>query len=862
MFPPQGIAALLKEALVVYKGTTTSAGAADGSTLVCSALTAKADWNGNQIIITSGDYDGQARDINGTTALGTVTPAEAFGGQIVAGVTFVITGIRTVPAEVEELTTDVMGVLAVKDMPGSVFYVKSDGDDTNDGTTWAKAVKTIDYAVGLCTAKKGDTIFVAPGDYDEKANGAAGVTVDKSTVSIIGVSSWVGVTNTSTANNGYVFNITASMVRLIDLNVRKGETTSTGAALINLAASAYGPRLYGITMNVEKTGFTGIKLANGSYGAKIRPGILRKGLIYSANSVGTGIDCDQSQMVVGDIQIRDLEVGVELGANSDHNLLGPNLIVSDCAKGVHLTAGANENVIACIQADCTESVDDDSGNATNETHSSLTHIHDDIAHIPKRSGVTYYVDGTNGLDTNSGHSPSEALATIGAAIAALSVGDDIMVMAKPAKYIETGLDLNVQGTTLEFEQGAILKAASGDVLTVSVGDCTLKNVFIDNDVVASRCFVVSAVSAHLIGCIAMEGSVGFAIDANKCVLQNCYALVHSVTGFDVKSKYGIYMNCVANGNGAAVRGFYLTDNTADMNTFINCHTLNNTTAGWAVVAGADQNAFTRCSMGGTDGAKVDAGTNNSWITWRIGSQIVAGQSIDEDLEDIYEEVNASALAQGGGSVASNAHVDSLVRAMADVVRAGGSGDLAAILADVTGINGEAMRGTNNAALAATALTNATWTDALAGYIANINNANLATIPDISGINTTNDTQIKFAAAGSKTIASGAEKYLSIDSGTNGAEIISITVKGVVGADWTIETYIPAEDAIAAPAAGDKRDEDTYLNGEDKGGQLTNIGAIRYNMFLDVTNDSGGSDNIDEVIVAYRSAGTLSLAWEA
>ena len=101
MYPPQGISALLEEALVVYKGTTTSAGA-DASELVCSDLASKADWDGNQIIITSGDYEGQARDINGATnnATGTVTPANAFGGVIVAGVTFVITGIRTVPAEV------------------------------------------------------------------------------------------------------------------------------------------------------------------------------------------------------------------------------------------------------------------------------------------------------------------------------------------------------------------------------------------------------------------------------------------------------------------------------------------------------------------------------------------------------------------------------------------------------------------------------------------------------------------------------------------------------------------------------------------------------------------------------------------
>lgn len=50
--------------------------------------------------------------------------------------------------------------------------------------------------------------------------------------------------------------------------------------------------------------------------------------------------------------------------------------------------------------------------------------------------------------------------------------------------------------------------------------------------------------------------------------------------------------------------------------------------------------------------------------------------------------------------------------LAEVIRA--------IHVDVTGLNGDAMRGTDSAALAATALTNATWTDARAGYLDNIN----------------------------------------------------------------------------------------------------------------------------------------------
>lgn len=70
--------------------------------------------------------------------------------------------------------------------------------------------------------------------------------------------------------------------------------------------------------------------------------------------------------------------------------------------------------------------------------------------------------------------------------------------------------------------------------------------------------------------------------------------------------------------------------------------------------------------------------------------------------------------------------------MAELDPANLPADIAAILADVTGIAGAAMRGTDNAALAAswtaalaTALGN--YTAARAGYLDNINNADLANV---------------------------------------------------------------------------------------------------------------------------------------
>jgi hypothetical protein len=83
------------DSVVVYRGETTDAGAADGSTLVCSDLTAHPDFDGNEVVILSGAYAGQARAISGSTVTGTITPESAFDGQILAGVKFAILSLRS-----------------------------------------------------------------------------------------------------------------------------------------------------------------------------------------------------------------------------------------------------------------------------------------------------------------------------------------------------------------------------------------------------------------------------------------------------------------------------------------------------------------------------------------------------------------------------------------------------------------------------------------------------------------------------------------------------------------------------------------------------------------------------------------------
>lgn len=111
--------------LISYEGTTTADGAGDGSSLIDNVLTTKPDYDGNLVIITSGAYAGQARDINGITTGGTVSPHLAFDGQILRGTKFVIAAIRLTPAEVAALVA-LVNAIEVKaeriDFGGVIYF--------------------------------------------------------------------------------------------------------------------------------------------------------------------------------------------------------------------------------------------------------------------------------------------------------------------------------------------------------------------------------------------------------------------------------------------------------------------------------------------------------------------------------------------------------------------------------------------------------------------------------------------------------------------------------------------------------------------------------------------------------------------
>lgn len=91
------------------------------------------------------------------------------------------------PGGVSSFGVPVMGNGFLPPTTGKYFFVDSNtGSNSNDGRSPDSPLATIDYAIGLCTANKGDVIVVMPG-HAETISAAGGITADVAGISIIGL---------------------------------------------------------------------------------------------------------------------------------------------------------------------------------------------------------------------------------------------------------------------------------------------------------------------------------------------------------------------------------------------------------------------------------------------------------------------------------------------------------------------------------------------------------------------------------------------------------------------------------------------------------------------------------------------------
>ena len=358
---------------------------------------------------------------------------------------------------------------------GGTFYVSTTGSNSNNGTTLENAFLTLTYALTKVTAGQNDRIFMAPGTYDEPS--INGLLLNKSTLTIQGIKSPVTITN-STTTADKVFNITANNITLVNIQVKKGETTSTGSSC-NYVDGAANTRFRDVKVIIDKAGFYGYRYTGGAHGGLIGYGDRRYTIITSEASspIGTGIYFENCyHVLVDNLVINGLGTGLLFGADGDNNEVNPTVTIVYCETGISLQSGASDNAIPCLVVACDTEYSDLSGNASNDRSESMTMLVNNQNHIPKFTGKIWFVSDANGLDTNSGSSPEEAFATIGNALNNANEGDAITIEA--GNYYETGLNLNQIGTEIWGEIGVTIYNATGTGLTVSARDCRVNEIVI------------------------------------------------------------------------------------------------------------------------------------------------------------------------------------------------------------------------------------------------------------------------------------------------------------------------------------------------------------------------------------------------
>jgi hypothetical protein len=195
---------------------------------------------------------------------------------------------------------------------GKVFYVSSvigSNNNTGLGDPLKDSLATIDYAVGLTTANKGDIIVVAP-DHVETITAAAGIDADVAGISIIGLGNGtnrptitIGTATTATAR------INAANVKIANLRFTAG-TAQTLVKMLNVNAD---------DATIEDCEFIGtstatfvvssaINIATTKDGTAIRRCLFRQGtdpaLVNAAADTGCIYLVDSENVLIEDCEFR------------------------------------------------------------------------------------------------------------------------------------------------------------------------------------------------------------------------------------------------------------------------------------------------------------------------------------------------------------------------------------------------------------------------------------------------------------------------------------------------------------------------------------------------------------------------------
>ncbi len=139
----------------------------------------------------------------------------------------------------------IRGIPLLQLNPGEVFFVNNSsvlakggvgGSNNNDGT-YRRPFSTIDFAIGKCTASRGDIIAVMPGHVEDIA-AAAGIALDVANVAIVGLGGSSLRPKITFSATGSTFTVTAASCTLS--NLRLDATVADVVTGLDISAAADG----------------------------------------------------------------------------------------------------------------------------------------------------------------------------------------------------------------------------------------------------------------------------------------------------------------------------------------------------------------------------------------------------------------------------------------------------------------------------------------------------------------------------------------------------------------------------------------------------------------------------------------------
>ena len=144
-------------------------------------------------------------------------------------------------------STTVRGIPLSQAYPGEVFYVQNSSVLPKGGVagldasivpgTYKRPFATIDYAIGRCTASRGDIIAVMPG-YAQTLTSAAEIAVDTAGIAIVGLGAGSLRPQITGGDTDATITITAANCALVNLEYVGGYVDQT--TFISLSAAALG----------------------------------------------------------------------------------------------------------------------------------------------------------------------------------------------------------------------------------------------------------------------------------------------------------------------------------------------------------------------------------------------------------------------------------------------------------------------------------------------------------------------------------------------------------------------------------------------------------------------------------------------